>query len=119
MPKSLKVAGFLLAAIIVLGCGISISVVEIEAAQPNGEVVSFEVGQTKAFSDGTHTVLLTFNGDGTWSCQDTANGQICANFSIMVGAGDETNPANVILLGEWHEVEIEEIPAPPLNQQDA
>lgn len=119
MPKFLKVAAILLAALVVLGCGLSISVVRIEAAEPNGEVVSFEVGETKAFSDGNHFTYLTFNGDGTWTCQDTANGQICANFSMMVGAGDEANPANVILLGEWHEVEVEEIPVPPLNQQDA
>ena len=120
MPKFLKVAGIILVALSVLACGFSVSVVTIEAAQPNGEVVSFEVGETKAFSDGNYLVYLTYNGEvEMWTCQDNAGGQICANFSLMVGAGDEANPASVILLGGWHEVEVEEIPAPPLNQQDA
>jgi hypothetical protein len=131
MPKFLKVAGIILA-IIALCCLMVVAaaayfistqteiyVISFEPAQPNGEVVSFELGETKAFSDGTHTVLFTYNGDGTWFCQDTANDQICDNFSLIVGIGDETNPAGIILLGEWHEVEVEEIPAPPLNQQDA
>lgn len=131
MPKFLKVV--IIAIVIIALCCVSVvaaavhfisneiqvSVIKIEAAQPNGEVVEFETGETKAFSDGNHTVLFTYNGDGTWFCQDTANDQICANFSLIVGIGDETNPAGIILLGEWHEVEVEEIPTPPLNQQDA
>ena len=85
---------------------------EANAPQPNGETLSFEIGETKAVTNDSVVLFLTRNASG-WTCEDNGGGEVrmCVQDSTgqnlfffhtdKIGEEDLINPGTLILYGEW------------------
>lgn len=106
MPRLLKAASVFFAAFaVVFGCGLSIRISP--SPELNGQVLYFDVGETKVLSDGEDYITLTYNGEGEspWTCQDNFGGELCLYFADRGGAQDPDNPGALLLMEDWREVD--------------
>lgn len=89
-----------------------VAIYEANAPQPNGETLSFEVGETKAVTNDSVVLFLTRNTNG-WTCEDNEGGEVrmCVQNSTgqnlfflntdKIGEEDLANPGTLILYDEW------------------